>query len=236
MELEHRDQLVVDVHGGPTHHSQDRINPEIQFYVREGFVVLDPNYRGSTGFGLAFREAIKADGWGGREQDDIRAGIAALLAAGIAEPGRVGITGTSYGGYSSWCAITRLDPQLLAAAAPICGMTDLVVDYETTRPDLRPYSEEMLGGSPAQVPDRYRERSPIHFVDRIRGALLIVQGAQDPNVTPENVRAVRAALDRAGVAYDVLEFPDEGHGIGRPGNQRVLYPRLAAFFATSFRE
>lgn len=227
---------IVYVHGGPTGHSLDQIRAEIQFYVRQGFVVLDPNYRGSTGFGLAFREAIKEDGWGGREQDDIRTGIEALLAAGIAAPGRVGITGTSYGGYSSWCAITRLNPELLAAAAPVCGMTDLVVDYETTRPDLRPYSEEMLGGSPAQVPDRYRERSPINFVGQIRGRLLIVQGAQDPNVTPENVRAVRAALDGAGIAYDVLEFPDEGHGIGRPKNQRVLYQRLAQFFAESFQE
>ena len=61
-----------------------------------------PNYRGSTGFGLAFREAIKEDGWGGLEQEDIRAGIEALIAAGIAEPGKVGITGTSYGGYSAW--------------------------------------------------------------------------------------------------------------------------------------
>ena len=155
---------IVYVHGGPTPHSADAVNAQIQYFVAQGFAVLDPNYRGSTGFGLAYQEAIKEDGWGGREQDDIRTGIEALIAAGIAEPGRVGITGTSYGGYSSWCAITRFPPETLAAAAPICGMTDLVVDYETTRPDLRPYSEEMLGGRPDQVPDRYRERSPIHFV------------------------------------------------------------------------
>jgi dipeptidyl aminopeptidase/acylaminoacyl peptidase len=202
--------------------------------VRAGFDVLDPNYRGSTGFGLAFREKIKATFWGGLEQDDIRTGIEHLIRQGVARPGRVGITGTSYGGYSSWCAITRWPPEILAAAAPVCGMTDLVVDYETTRPDLRPYSEEMLGGSPAQVPARYRERSPIHFVADIRGRLLIVQGERDPNVTPDNVREVRAALDRAGIRYDVLTFPDEGHGIGRPANQRVLYARLAEFFAASF--
>jgi len=78
-------------------------------------------------------------------------------------------------------------------------MTDLVVDYETTRSDLRPYSEEMMGRSPNQVPDRYRERSPINFVANIKGRLLIVQGLQDPNV-----RAVRSALGRAGVEYDLL--------------------------------
>jgi dipeptidyl aminopeptidase/acylaminoacyl peptidase len=196
--------------------------------------VLDPNYRGSTGFGLGYQDAIKADGWGGREQDDIRAGIQALMARGVATPGAIGITGTSYGGYSSWCAITRWPPDIIAAAAPICGMTDLVVDYETTRPDLRPYSEEMLGGTPESVPDRYRERSPIHFVSNIRGRLLIVQGLRDPNVTAENVRAVCIALDATGVPYEVLTFDDEGHGIRRRENQRDLYMTLARFFGEAF--
>ena len=226
---------IVYVHGGPTAHSQDTINNQIQFYVRQGFNVLDPNYRGSTGFGLTFRDAIKVDGWGGREQDDIRAGIEALSAAGIAERGRVGITGTSYGGYSSWCAITRFAPDVLAASAPICGMTDLVVDYETTRPDLRPYSEEMLGGRPDQVPQRYHERSPIHFVSNIKGRVLIVQGLQDPNVTPENVKAVTGALAQAGVEYQLLAFEDEGHGISKPKNQKTLYLRLNEFFDNAFR-
>jgi dipeptidyl aminopeptidase/acylaminoacyl peptidase len=225
---------IVYVHGGPTWHSPDWINPQIQYFVSQGFHVLDPNYRGSTGFNRAYREAIKAHGYGGREQDDIRAGIEHLLTNGIAQPGRVGITGTSYGGYSAWWAITHFPPDLVAAAAPICGMTDLVVDHETTRPDVRPLSEEMMGGSPNQVPDRYRERSPIHFVHNIRGRLLIVQGLEDPNVTPENVRVVRSALDQAGVEYDVLAFEDEGHGIAKPRNRAILYPRLARFFAGAF--
>ncbi len=225
---------VVYVHGGPTWHSQDRLNAQIQYLVSQGFHVLDPNYRGSTGFSRTYREAIKARGWGGDEQEDIRAGIEALLADGLARPGRVGITGTSYGGYSSWWAITHFPPETVAAAAPVCGMTDLVVDYETTRPDLRGLSEEMMGGSPDQVPERYRERSPLYAVGNIRGRLLIVQGLQDPNVTPENVRVVRRALDEAGVAYKLLVFEDEGHGIARPANQRVLYRRLAEFFAQAF--
>jgi dipeptidyl aminopeptidase/acylaminoacyl peptidase len=225
---------IVYVHGGPTYHSQDQINNQIQFFARQGFNVLDPNYRGSNGFGLVFQEAIKADGWGGLEQEDIRAGIKALIAAGAAEPGKVGITGTSYGGYSAWCAITRFPPETLAASAPVCGMTDLVVDYETTRPDLRPLSEEMMGGSPDQVPERYHERSPINFVDTIKGHLLIVQGMQDPNVTPENVRTVKSALKEAGVPYDLLAFEDEGHGISKPKNQKTLYLRLLEFFERAF--
>lgn len=225
--------LIVQVHGGPTAHAEARISSFVQYMTWCGFDVLEPNYRGSTGFGLAFREKIKETGWGGLEQDDIRTGIEHLIRTGVAAPGRVGITGTSYGGYSSWCAITRWPREIVAAAAPICGMTDLVVDYETTRPDLRPYSEEMMGGRPDQVPDRYRERSPVHAAAAVRGALLIVQGARDPNVTPANVAAMRAALDAAGIAYETLVFEDEGHGIVKPRNQRVLYARLAAFFGAA---
>jgi dipeptidyl aminopeptidase/acylaminoacyl peptidase len=84
------------------------------------------------------------------------------------------------------------------------------------------------------VPERYRERSPIHFVANIKGALLIVQGARDPNVTPENVRAVRAALDAAKVKYGTLVFDDEGHGISKPANQKRLFLALAEFFGTAF--
>jgi dipeptidyl aminopeptidase/acylaminoacyl peptidase len=206
----------------------------VQYLLRRGFNVFQPNYRGSTGFGLPFQEAILKQGWGGAEQEDILSGIAFLIEKGIAEKGRIGVTGTSYGGYSSWWAITHAPAELVAAAAPICGMTDLVVDYETTRPDLRPYSEKMMGGSPAEVPARYRERSPIHGVGRIKGRLLIVQGMRDPNVTPENLAVVRRALEAAGVAYDLLTFEDEGHGIRKQANRRLLYRRLADFFEAAF--
>jgi dipeptidyl aminopeptidase/acylaminoacyl peptidase len=92
----------------------------------------------------------------------------------------------------------------------------------------------MLGGTPSQVPERYRERSPIHFVANIKGALLIVQGARDPNVTPENVNSVRSALDAANIRYDTLVFDDEGHGISRPANQKRLFLALADFFREAF--
>ena len=225
---------VVYVHGGPTMYSADAVNNEIQFYVRCGFNVLDPNYRGSTGFSVIFREAIKKGGWGTDEQADIRAGIEALIAAGIAEPGKIAITGTSFGGYSAWHAITHLPRELLAAAAPICGITDLVVDYKTTRPEFRPLSDEIFGGRPDQVPEKYYNASPINFVQNIVGRLLIIQGMQDATVSPENVRVVTAALQKAGIQYETLAFEDEGHGIVKPKNQRKLYLELAKFFENSF--
>lgn len=228
---------VIYVHGGPTAHSQDRVNNQIQFFVSQGFQVLDPNYRGSTGFGIQFREAIKSGGgWGGLEQEDLRTGIEALLAAGIATPGKVAMTGCSYGGYSSWCAITRFPRETVAAAAPVCGMTDLVADYEITRPDIRPYTEEMMGGRPDQLPERYHAHSPIHFVSEIEGKLLIVQGRRDPNVPMEHVDLVLPKLQEAGVDFELLVFDDEGHGISKPQNQKTLYLRLAEFFTRAFEE
>ena len=113
-------------------------------------------------------------------------------------------------------------------------MTDLVVDYHATRPDLRPYSEEMLGGSPEEAPKIYHERSPIHSVQNIRAPLLIVQGLKDPNVTPANVDAVVESLEQHSTPYELLTFEDEGHGIARPKNLKTLYPRLADFFEEAF--
>jgi dipeptidyl aminopeptidase/acylaminoacyl peptidase len=225
---------IVIVHGGPTGNDEDIFDAQVQYLVANGFNVFNPNYRGSTGYGLEFMDAIKIEGWGGKEQDDIRTGIESLIRDGIAEKGKVGITGTSYGGYSSWYAITHFPTEIIAAAAPICGMTDLVVDYQTTRPDLRPYSEEMMGGSPDKVPKRYFERSPIHFVKNIKGKLLIVQGGQDPNVTPENVKQVEKELKKNDIPYQVLLFPDEGHGIYKPENERKLFVRLSEFFTSAF--
>lgn len=228
---------IVWVHGGPTWHSEDEVNTAIQNFVGRGFNVLDPNYRGSTGNGVDFREAIKEDGWGGREQEDIRTGIEALIATGVAVPGKIGVCGVSYGGYSSWCAITRWPRELVAAAAPICGMTDLSADYEATElPHGRLYSEEMMGGAPHEAAELYRQRSPIHFVESIQARLAIVHGLRDPNVTPVNTELACAALDAAGIPYELLTFDDEGHGIWKRENRGVLFERLATFFAEAFRE
>ncbi len=226
-------KAIIYIHGGPTYHSEDAINPQIQYYTSRGFNVLDPNYRGSTGYGVEFEDLIRVNGWGGDEQEDIWAGIRALRDLGITEQGKTGITGTSYGGYSSWYAITKA-PELVSAAVPICGMTDLVVDYKSTRPDLRPYSEEMLGGSPEEVPERYYDRSPINFIGQIKGKLMIVQGSHDPNVTPLNVDAVRKRLDKKGIKYELLVFRDEGHGILKTKNQKILFRKIADFFAMAF--
>lgn len=225
---------VIWVHGGPTWHSEAEANGAIQFLVGEGFTLLDVNYRGSTGFGIEYREAIKLDGWGGREQDDIRTGIEALIAAGFARAGRIGVAGVSYGGYSAWHAIAHW-PDLVAAAVPICGMTDLAVDYAATEmPHGRLYSEEMMGGRPDEAAERYHERSPVNFVERIRGRLLVVHGLRDTNVSPANTEVACRALERARVPYELVTYPNEGHGVWKTSNRADLFRRMARLFHEAF--
>lgn len=226
--------LLVYIHGGPTWHSENWVNPIIQFLVSQGFTVLDPNYRGSTGYGHAFREAIKTEGWGGAEQRDIRAGIEQLMADGLAEAGKVGLLGTSYGGYSSWYGLTKF-PDLIKAAMPICGMYHLTIDYdETGMPHGRAYSEEMMGGTPKDQPDRYHQASPANFIGQIKGKLLVVHGLRDTNVSPQNSWIAFRDLQRAGIGYDQLLFCDEGHGIYKASNRELLLTRMARFFADAF--
>lgn len=225
--------LLVWVHGGPTWHSEDWVNPIIQFLANAGYRVLDPNYRGSTGFGHEFREAIKEDGWGGREQQDIRTAIQSLMASGKAVAGQIGVVGLSYGGYSSWFAITRF-ADLVSAAMPICGMYNLTIDYHATEmPHGRLYSEEMMGGTPEALPERYFKASPSNFIGNIRGRLCIVHGLADSNVSPENTHLAYRELDQAGIPYDLLTFDDEGHGIYKAGNRQALLERMASFFGAA---
>jgi dipeptidyl aminopeptidase/acylaminoacyl peptidase len=211
------------------------VTPFIQFMVGAGFTVLDPNYRGSTGFGRRFREAIKKQGWGGAEQDDIRTGIEALIAQGKATRGRIGVMGLSYGGYSSWIAITRF-ADLVDAAVPICGMYALDIDYHATgMPHGRAYSIEMMGGTPEEVPDRYFRASPRNFIRNIKGRLLIVHGLADSNVSPENTKLACKDLLAAKIPFDLMTFDDEGHGIYKAGNREKLLLRIERFFSKAFK-
>lgn len=226
--------LVVHVHGGPTWHSEDWVHPKVAHLRQAGFTVLDPNYRGSTGRGAAFREAIKQDGWGGREQADIRAGIEHLIATGQATPGRIAVTGNSYGGFSSWFAITRA-PDLVTAAIPMCGMYRLDIDYDATEmPHGRAYSEEMMGGPPDAQPEKYRNASPGQFVDQIRGHILIVHGLADSNVGPENTHAAIRDLTARGIPHEVMLFHDEGHGIARRDNLARYLDAAERFLTRAF--
>ena len=226
--------LICYVHGGPTWHSEDWVNPKIGYWVQLGYTVLDPNYRGSTGFGHAHREAVKDDGWGGAEQADIRAGIESLVSAGLAEPGRIAVAGNSYGGFSSWFAITR-HADLVNAAISMCGMYRLDIDYHATEmPHGRAYSEEMMGGTPDQFPRKYANASPGNFIHQIKGAVMIVHGLADSNVGPENTHTAVRELTAAGISHELLLFDNEGHGVFRRSNVEIYLTRTATFLTRAF--
>ena len=227
--------LIAYIHGGPTWHSEDWVNPKIGFWVQLGYTVLDPNYRGSTGFGYDWREAVKADGWGGREQTDIRAGIEAVLERGFA-PRKVAVAGNSYGGFSSWFAITRF-ADLVTAAIPMCAMYRLDMDYHATEmPHGRAYSQAMMGGAPEQFPAKYANASPGNFIHDIKGHVLIVHGLADSNVGPENSHVAVRELTAAGIPHAVMLFSNEGHGIFRRTNVETYLIRSAAFLERAFAE
>jgi len=224
--------LIAYVHGGPTWHSEDWVNPKTGFWVQSGYAVLDPNYRGSTGFGRRWREKVKEDGWGGREQADIRAGIEAALALGT--PGPVAVAGNSYGGFSSWFQVIR-NPDLVTAAIPMCGMYRLDIDYEATgMPWGQSYSEEMMGGSPDDFPEKYANASPGTFLPDLRGHVMVVHGMADTNVGPENTLTAIREMEERQIPHVAILFPDEGHGVFRRSNVEHYLDTSAAFLADAF--
>ncbi len=226
--------FIAYVHGGPTWHSQDWVNPKIGFWVQAGYTVLDPNYRGSTGFGHDWREAVKQDGWGGAEQLDIRAGIEACVAQGFAVKGKIAVAGNSYGGFSSWFAITRF-PDLVNAAIPMCGMYRLDIDYHHTEmPHGRDYSREMMGGTPEELPEKYARASPGNFVADIRGQVMVVHGLADSNVGPENSHVALRELVLARIPHEAVLYDNEGHGVFRRSNVADYLERTAAFLLKAF--
>jgi len=225
---------IVLLNTSPGHQAEDRFDPLVQYLLRRGFAVFQPNQRGASGFGLSFRQAMLKRGWGGPEQDDIRSGIEALIAKGMAAKGRIGLTGVGFGGYSAWWAITHWAKELVAAAAPISAMADLALYHRTTEPEHRADLEAAMGGPPESQVARYQGRSPIHEAAAISARLLLVHGLEDSVVTQENLAAARGALDAAKRPYDVLTFKDEGHGIRRRANRRILWRRLADFFEAAF--
>lgn len=201
--------LVVDVHGGPQAQTTDSFSPEIQAWVDHGFAVLMPNYRGSTGYGKAWEDALQGDP-GRPEVVDCRAGRDRMVADGIADPARVVLTGGSWGGYVALLG-AGMEPPAWAAAVAIVPIADYVTAYGDEAPMLREYDRSLFGGSPDEVGDLYRERSPITYADRVKAPVLVITGANDTRCPRRQVDNYVEALARRGVPhhYDVFEA---GHG------------------------
>jgi dipeptidyl aminopeptidase/acylaminoacyl peptidase len=219
--------LVVHVHGGPNGQTRGAFSPQIQALAEAGFVVASVNYRGSTGYGRAFEDLNNRD-WGGGDLRDIVAVVEALGRAGEVDRARVGIVGGSYGGYMTLRAITA-EPAVWRAAVDMFGMPDLEEDYRITADRFGSwYLTEM--GDPARDAALYRDRSPVHALDRVRAPLLVLQGANDTNVPRVESDAVVAALRGRGQRVEYTVYPNEGHGFTHRDNRVDAMSRTVAFF------
>jgi dipeptidyl aminopeptidase/acylaminoacyl peptidase len=223
--------LVVFPHGGPHQSSRLTFRPSVQYLVRRGFSVLQVNYRGSTGRGAAFRDALHGD-WGGAEQGDVATATEHVLDHyDCLDPDRVGVYGGSFGGFAAYWQVVQY-PELYDAGAAVVGMTDLEAMYEDTVPEFRAGFLRRHLGTPAENPDRYRERSPITHADNLDASLLMVHGENDPRVPVSQARRFRDRLLELGYEededFEYEELAGSGHWSDTSGVPAPL--RLTANF------
>ncbi|HEY7022821.1 MAG TPA: S9 family peptidase [Ktedonobacterales bacterium] len=203
--------LLVMSHGGPTSAVNNTLNPRHQYWTSRGFAVLDVNYGGSSGYGRAYRQRL-AGRWGIVDVDDCVNGARYLAARGLADPQRLAIRGGSAGGYTTLAALAFRDA--FAAGASHFGVSDLEgLARETHKFESR-YLDGLIGPYPARK-DLYRERSPIHHVNRIAAPMILFQGLEDRVVPPNQAELMVAALTKKGLPVAYVAFEGEGHGFRR---------------------
>ncbi|WP_029011085.1 alpha/beta hydrolase family protein [Azospirillum halopraeferens] len=206
-----RPPLIVRSHGGPTAAASAAYNPKIQFWTSRGFAVVDVNYRGSTGYGRPYRDALKG-GWGVTDVADCVAAARYLADRGLADPNRLAITGSSAGGYAVLCAVTFHD--VFRAGASHYGISDLEALATDTHKFEKHYLDSLVGPYPA-CRDLYVARSPIHHVDRLAVPMAFFQGLEDKVVPPDQAERMVAAIAAKGLPVAYVPFAGERHGFRR---------------------
>jgi dipeptidyl aminopeptidase/acylaminoacyl peptidase len=198
-------------HGGPTSAVNNTLNPRYQYWTSRGFAVLDVNYGGSSGYGRAYRQRL-AGRWGIVDVDDCVNGARYLAARGLADPQRLAIRGGSAGGYTTLAALAFRDA--FAAGASLFGVSDLEALARETHKFESRYLDGLIGPYPARK-DLYRERSPIHHVNRIAAPMILFQGLEDRVVPPNQAELMVAALTKKGLPVAYVAFEGEEHGFRR---------------------
>ena len=199
---------LVLVHGGPTSIDLDRWAPDLQAYVDAGFQVVLVNYRGSLGFGAAWRDTLIGNvGW--PEVEDILAGVDDLLAKGLADADRLAIAGWSWGGYLT-LLMHGMHPERFRAGVAGVPVGDYAMGYEDLSPELQAYDRALLGGTPDQVPQLMAERSPISYVDNVTAPILVLAGEKDVRCPIRQVLAYTDRLAARGHPHELYLFPT-GH-------------------------
>jgi dipeptidyl aminopeptidase/acylaminoacyl peptidase len=215
--------LIVKSHGGPTGQSGCALSLKTQFWTSRGFAVLDVNYGGSTGYGRAYRNLL-FEAWGLVDVEDCVAGAEWLVERGLVDPAKLAITGGSAGGYTTLCALTYFDT--FKAGASHYGIGDLEALARDTHKFESRYLDWLIGKWP-EAAERYRERSPIHHVDKLNCPVIFFQGLEDKVVPPNQAEAMVAALREKGIPVAYQPFEGEGHGFRRADNvKRALEGEL----------
>ncbi len=222
--------LLVTSHGGPVGATTDTLDPNIQFWTTRGFAVLDVDYRGSTGYGRAYRERIYGE-WGVVDVEDCIAGALHLVETGRADPNRLAIRGESASGYTALRALTFHD--VFRAGAIYYGVCDLWrLAAETHKFEAR-YLDRLIGPRPAAL-STYRARSPLYHASRLRCPVIFFQGLEDPVVPPSQAESMKDALDRQGIRADYVSFEGEGHGFRIAETRRKCLEAELRFYRDVF--
>jgi dipeptidyl aminopeptidase/acylaminoacyl peptidase len=206
--------LVVWSHGGPTGATASGFRLGLQFWTSRGFALVDVNYRGSTGYGRAYRNALRGQ-WGVFDTDDCIAAARYLADQGLVDEQRMAIRGGSAGGYTTLCALTFHDE--FATGASYFGVADIGALAEETHKFESRYMDSMVGPYP-EAAELYRERSPVYHTEQLSRPMVILQGLDDEVVPPAQAEMMIEALDRKGIPYTYLAFEGEGHGFRKAEN------------------
>ena len=222
---------VVNVHGGPQVRDAWGYNPEAQWLANRGYLCVQVNYRGSTGYGKAFVAAGDRE-WGGKMHDDLIDAVDHVVSLGLADRSKVAIYGGSYGGYAALVG-AAFTPDVFCCAVDIVGPSNLKTLLETIPPYWAPMIAQLYRrvGNPETDQEFLWSRSPLSRARDIRIPLLIAQGANDPRVKQAESEQIVAALTEAGIDHEYLLFPDEGHGFAKPENRIKFYTAAEKFLA-----
>ena len=218
--------LLVSIHGGPTSCTYPVFDARIQFWVRQGFAVADLNYRGSSGHGRAYRQALHLR-WGVVDVEDACAVVDHLGAQGLVDPTRAFIRGGSAGGYTVLCALAFRD--VFRAGASLYGVSDPLALAKVTHKFEADYLDWLIG-DPEADRARYEARTPLLHAEGIQAPVIFLQGLKDAVVVPAQTDAMAAALEARGIPVVVRRYPDEGHGFRRAANQADALEQEAAFY------
>lgn len=219
--------LLLNPHGGPTGASVNTFNGTVQVLAANGFAVLQPNFRGSTGKGLAFAQANK-NTWGKGDYEDCMAGVDAMIARGLADADRLGAFGWSYGGYMTFWILTQTDR--FKAVSPGAGLTNIYSMYSQN--DIQRYLRWFYSDkAPWDATELYWDRSPMKYVNNVKTPTMIMHGQVDTRVPIAQAQEFYRALKERNVPVEFVVYPRENHGFTEPRHQMDRVQRYVRFFA-----